>query len=139
MFSIGELSRSTGVKVPTIRYYEEIGLIAPPGRTAGNQRRYDRAARERLGFIRHARDLGLSIEAIQDLVRLDAHPEMDCAEAHLIVGAHLSAIEARIARLERLRVELSRIAALRRSQCIGECRVIGALADHTQCEADHTG
>ena len=54
--SIGELSARTGVKVPTIRYYESRGLIAVPLRSAGNQRRYGRAELERLGFIRHARD-----------------------------------------------------------------------------------
>ena len=50
MFSIGELSRRTGVKVPTIRYYEQMGLVAPEGRTEGNQRRYGRDGLERLGF-----------------------------------------------------------------------------------------
>ena len=66
MFSIGELSRRTGVKVPTIRYYEEMGLIAAAGRTSGNQRRYGRDELEQLGFIRHARDLGLRVERVQD-------------------------------------------------------------------------
>jgi DNA-binding transcriptional MerR regulator len=61
MYSIGELSRRTGVKVPTIRWYEQAGLLDEPGRTAGNQRRYARADLERLAFIRHARDLGLGI------------------------------------------------------------------------------
>lgn len=137
MLSIGDLARRTGVKVPTIRYYEEIGLIAPTERSEGNQRRYTAAALDRLGFIRHARDLGLSIEAIRDLVRLDEHPDMACGEAHLIVADHLTAIEARIARLESLKSELTRIATLKPDACIGECRVIGALADHGQCEGEH--
>jgi Predicted transcriptional regulators len=137
MYSIGDLSRRTGVKVPTIRYYEEIGLIAPAGRTEGNQRRYERDALDRLGFIRHARDLGLSIEAIRDLVRLDAHPEMNCGEAHEIVRGHLAAVEARIARLERLRHELARIADRDAHECIGQCAVIDALADHAQCGGEH--
>jgi len=58
MFSIGELSRLTNVKVPTIRYYEDAGLLHPNGRSAGNQRRYDQKGLERLSFIRHARELG---------------------------------------------------------------------------------
>ena len=58
MLSIGDLGKATGVKVPTIRYYEQIGLLAPPRRSPGNQRLYDEAARKRLAFIRHARDLG---------------------------------------------------------------------------------
>ncbi len=74
MFSIGELSRRTKVKVPTIRYYEEMGLLAEAERTSGNQRRYDKAGLERLSFIRHARDLGFSIEAISSLIELQEHP-----------------------------------------------------------------
>ena len=58
MYSIGELARRTKVKIPTIRYYEDIGLLDAPDRTAGNQRRFDRSGLERLGFIKHARDLG---------------------------------------------------------------------------------
>ena len=66
MFSIGELSRRTNVKVPTIRYYEESGLLDAPERTEGNQRRYDAKGLERLSFIKHARDLGFTIEAISE-------------------------------------------------------------------------
>jgi len=74
MFSIGELSKQTNVKVPTIRYYEEIGILEPATRTEGNQRRYDAAGLERLSFIRHARELGFSIEAITSLIELQEHP-----------------------------------------------------------------
>ncbi|HEX2146766.1 MAG TPA: MerR family transcriptional regulator, partial [Pseudorhizobium sp.] len=58
MYSIGDLSRRTGVKVPTIRYYEQMGLITAAHRSEGNQRRYEKTDLERLAFIRHARDLG---------------------------------------------------------------------------------
>ena len=58
MLTIGDLSKATGVKVPTIRYYEQMGLIYPAERSEGNQRRYSSEERERLAFIRHARDLG---------------------------------------------------------------------------------
>jgi DNA-binding transcriptional MerR regulator len=54
MYSIGDLSRRTHVKVPTIRYYEQMGLLAAPERSEGNQRRYGRPELERLAFIRHA-------------------------------------------------------------------------------------
>ena len=55
---IGRAAEQTGVKVPTIRYYESIGLIPAPPRSEGNQRRYDRTARDRLRFIAHARAMG---------------------------------------------------------------------------------
>jgi len=84
MYSIGDLSRRTGVKIPTIRYYEQMGLIAAPERSEGNQRRYERSELERLAFIRHARDLGLSIDSIRDLLALSQHPERPCGEADRI-------------------------------------------------------
>ena len=78
MLSIGALARRSGVKVPTIRYYEQLGLIDAPVRSDGNQRRYTDAQAQRLGFIRHARDLGLSLDAIRDLLRLCAPALPDC-------------------------------------------------------------
>ena len=74
MFSIGELAKQTGVKIPTIRYYEKMGLIDMPDRSIGNQRRYSRQGLERLAFIRHARDLGFSISDIRELNALSQHP-----------------------------------------------------------------
>jgi hypothetical protein len=64
MFSIGDLSKQTGVKIPTIRYYEKMGLINSSSRSAGNQRRYRQAQLERLSFVRHARELGFTLENI---------------------------------------------------------------------------
>jgi len=66
MLPIGRLSRLAGVKVLMIRYYEQIGLLPEPDRSAGNQRLYGAAKPERLSFIRHARDLGFKLAAIGD-------------------------------------------------------------------------
>ncbi|WP_417767535.1 MerR family transcriptional regulator [Stappia sp.] len=137
MYSIGELSRQCGVKVPTIRYYEQQGLIEEPPRSAGNQRRYSQAARDRLTFIRHARDLGLSLEAIRELLHLSENPQMPCAEAHQIAGSHLAGIRERIARLQKLEGELSRVLASCHGETVGECNVIHTLADHALCETEH--
>ncbi|MBB4305373.1 DNA-binding transcriptional MerR regulator [Rhodobium orientis] len=129
MLSIGALSQRTEVKVPTIRYYEEIGLLPPAERSRGNQRRYGKAALERLAFIRHARDLGLSLDAIRELLTLSQQPEMPCTEAHRIAGAHLEHIRARIAQLKRLEAELTRIVTTCHADQIGDCYVIHALAE----------
>ena len=86
--SIGELSRQTGVKVPTIRYYEGAGLIPAPARTEGKQRRYDAAAVGRLNFIRHARELGFEVEAIRELLAMNAQPDRSCAEVDRITRRH---------------------------------------------------
>jgi len=137
MFSIGDLSRRTGVKVPTIRYYEETGLIDPPERSACNQRRYGRDALERLAFVRHARELGLSIEAIRELVILGQDPDRPCAEIDRIAVEHLKEIRGKIARLKRLEKELARIVASCRHGRVDDCQVIRSLADHSLCETEH--
>lgn len=137
MLSIGEMSRRSGVKVPTIRYYEEMGLIAAPERSSGNQRRYTKRELDRLTFIRHARDLGLSLDAIRELVRLSEHPEMPCAEAHVIATEHLAAIRERIARLKRLEAELTRVEASCAANHVGDCNILHVLSDHGLCETEH--
>ena len=100
-FSIGELARRTQVKVPTIRYYEQIGLLAPPPRTEGQQRRYDKKSIARLVFIRHARELGFNIEAIRALLSLQDNPDQSCSVADRIASARLAEVEERIASLSR--------------------------------------
>ena len=75
MLTIGKLGEAAGVKVPTVRYYEEIGLLPQPERSAGNQRLYGRRTLERLSFIRHARELGFPLGAIRDLLSLADRPD----------------------------------------------------------------
>lgn len=137
MLSIGELSKRTGVKVATIRYYEQMGLISAPDRSEGNQRRYERTDLERLSFIRHARDLGLTIDAIRDLLDLSAHPERPCGEADRIAEQHLASVRAKIEKLRKLEHELERIVTQCGAHTIGDCYVIRALSDHGLCETEH--
>ncbi|RCW80775.1 MerR family transcriptional regulator [Paracoccus lutimaris] len=137
MLSIGKLSKATGVKVPTIRYYEQIGLLPEPGRTSGNQRLYDRPTQERLAFIRHARDLGFPLESIRELLSLSDSPDQSCAAADEIAGRQLAAVNARIARLSALRDELERMLHQCASGTIAGCRVIEVLGNHELCAHDH--
>ncbi|KRW95256.1 helix-turn-helix domain-containing protein [Paracoccus sp. MKU1] len=138
MLSIGKLSRATGVKVPTIRYYEQIGLLPQPERTAGNQRLYTPKVQERLAFIRHARDLGFPLEAIRELLSLSDRPDIPCAAADEIAGRQLAAVNARIARLKALQAELERMIVQCAHGSISDCRVIGVLANHGLClHGDH--
>jgi DNA-binding transcriptional MerR regulator len=135
--SIGQLAARTGVKVPTIRYYEGIGLMPGADRTEGNQRRYGHAALDRLAFIRHARDLGFDIDDIRDLVALSTNPDRACDEANAIARRHLAEVESRIQRLLTLKEELSRIAESCHGGRIGDCKVLESLADHGHCRHDH--
>ncbi|MFB9149997.1 MerR family transcriptional regulator [Roseovarius ramblicola] len=137
-FPIGDLARQTGVKVPTIRYYEERGLLDAPRRSAGNQRRYGQAELERLRFIRHARDLGFSLGAISALIELQEHPDRTCEAATRIAQDQLDATRRKIRRLRALEAELSRIT----ERCTGDgpsrdCYVLASLGDHALCEYDH--
>ncbi|WP_243374948.1 MerR family transcriptional regulator [Microvirga solisilvae] len=134
MLSIGELSRRTGVKVPTIRYYEQIGLMPLAPRTEGKQRRYGVDEASRLNFIRHARELGFEVEAIRELLQLSEKPDQSCAEADAIARRHMAEVERRIDQLTALRAELQHMVEECSHGRVGECRVIQVLADHSQCE-----
>ena len=134
---IGELARSVGCKVQTIRYYEQIGLLPPPARTAGAQRRYGEAHRQKLTFIRHARELGFPLPAIRELLALADQQESDCAQADRIARRQLEAVNRRIAMLASLRTELERMLKHRHGNRIRDCRVIATLADHALCGHEH--
>lgn len=137
MLSIGAMAQQTGVKVATIRYYEQIGLLNPPERSEGNQRRYGDADLKRLHFVRHARELGLSLGSIRELIELGEQPGLPCATAHDIAHRHLKSVRQRIVRLRRLEGELKRISNLCDGNTVGDCDVIHALADHDQCVSEH--
>ena len=137
MLTIGELSRQTGVKIPTIRYYEGVGLIAPPARTEGNQRRYDSAARERLQFIAHARAMGFPMDSLKSMLRIAGHKDAPCADLDALVRAHLTEVDDRIAQLTALRGELSSMLLSHHHGTVGECRVVEVLSDHANCACEH--
>lgn len=137
MLTIGTLAKRTGTKVQTIRYYEQIGLMLEPGRSAGGQRRYADADLDRLAFIRHARELGFPLDAIRELLDLADNPERPCAEADGIARRQLVHVEQRMQRLEALRAELSRMIEECSGGRVAECRVIEVLRDHTECLTDH--
>ena len=130
-FSIGETARETGIKIPTIRYYEEIGLLPPVARSDGNRRFYTPSDVSRLVFIRHARELGFDIEAIRSLLLLQDDPDRSCQSVHAIATARLADVGRRIDSLLLLRAELEKMVHDCASGRVGECRVIETLADPT--------
>ena len=106
MLTISTLGAQAGVKVPTIRYYEQIGILPQAERTSGNQRLYSRKAMDRLAFIRHARDFGFSLEAIRNLLTFSDRLDQPCAAADAIARAQLFEVKSRLARLTALKAEL---------------------------------
>ncbi|MGV1955526.1 MerR family transcriptional regulator [Agrobacterium sp. 22-214-1] len=128
MLTIGELAKATGTNVSTIRYWEQTGLLAPSGRSEGNQRRYTKDEQDRLAFIRHARDLGLSVDAIRDLIDLSERPDMPSMEADRIAAEQLAEIREKIQRLKMLETELVQISTRKVPSDGNKSRVIQALA-----------
>lgn len=100
---IGQLSVATGVKIPTIRYYEQIGLLPEGERDKGNRRRYDDEAAKRLLFIRSLRGQGFGVEAIRDLLHVMALPASQSAEAARIARSQLVAVQQKLTGLEQMR------------------------------------
>jgi DNA-binding transcriptional MerR regulator len=99
---IGALAERAGTNAPTIRYYEEIGLLRPADRQAGGQRAYGAEDVERLRFIRRCRDFGFSIEQVRSLVGLVQDRERSCMEARDLAQEHLAAVRARLNELKAL-------------------------------------
>ena len=138
MFSIGELAKQTKVKIPTIRYYESIGLFAPAERTEGNQRRYTAEGLECLGFIKHARELGFSVDSISSLIELQKYPDRSCYAATALAETQLRTVRSKIKQLRSLEQELARISTGCSGDGVSEnCYVLSSLANHDLCNKDH--
>lgn len=124
---IGDLSRAAGVNIETIRYYERIGVLPRPIRQVNGRRTYAEEDARRLGFIRHARDLGFDLADVRTLLALQEQPEASCEDASRIAQAQLEAVESRMRKLRSLRAELSRMVTECQKGVVAECRVIEAL------------
>lgn len=126
--SIGDLGKATNTKVETVRYYERIGLLPKPPRTSGNYRDYGKAELGRLSFIRRARDLGFSLDQIRELLTLSDDRDQSCAAVDAIATSHLADIDRKLADLNALRSELSRLLGSCQRGTIGDCLIIDTLA-----------
>jgi DNA-binding transcriptional MerR regulator len=126
---IGDLAKQTGVKVVTIRYYEQAGLLPACNRTSGNYRVYSQEHLQRLNFVRRCRELGFSLVQIRDLLLLSAAQSPTCAEICNLAADHLKEVESKIADLKRLASELRRIgSSCNGKQSSAECRLIASIA-----------
>ncbi len=124
---IGELARATTTKVETIRFYEKIGLLGEPGRTAGNYRDYGAGHLARLSFIRRARDLGFTLDQVRELLALSDDRDQSCSAVDSVARAHLAQIDQKIADLRALRRELDELIGQCSQGAISDCRIIEAL------------
>jgi DNA-binding transcriptional MerR regulator len=129
---IGELARTTSTKVGTIRFYEKVGLLAEPQRTAGNYRDYGAVHLARLSFIRRARDLGFTLDHVRELLALSDDQDHSCGAIDSVARAHLAQVDQKIADLRALRRELDGLISQCRHGAISECRIIEALGPRGQ-------
>lgn len=139
---IGELGRATGVDGETIRYYEKLGLLPKPARSANGYRAYGPAHVERLAFIRHCRALDIPLADVRRLLEFVAHPERDCGDIDRLIGAQLDKVRARLLSMQALERQLEAL----RARCgephlAGECGILHELvaAAHGEACACHAG
>jgi MerR family mercuric resistance operon transcriptional regulator len=125
--TIGTLSRHTGCKIETIRYYERVGVLPAPARSEGGHRLYTTDHLRRLTFVRRARDLGFSLEAVRELLRLADGRGRSCAEVAAVARGHLDDIRAKIANLRRLEAVLDDLLAHCQGATAPDCPIIEAL------------
>lgn len=123
--TIGALARAAGVGVETVRYYQRRGLINEPERPYGGIRRYSEPDLRRLRFIRHARDLGFSLDEAGELLQLD--DGVECQQAQRIAGEKLVRIGQRIEHLERIQATLESLLEQCRDRKTARCPMIATL------------
>jgi Cu(I)-responsive transcriptional regulator len=127
--TIGALGQATGVGAETIRYYERIELLPRPARTAGGYRVYRPEHVRRLNFIRRGRELGLSIEAVRELLSLASDRLRPCGRVDRLVRDHIHDLDHKIEGLQRLRGALQKLADSCRGGRVSECRILEALQE----------
>jgi MerR family mercuric resistance operon transcriptional regulator len=125
IFSIGELSKCSGVNAETIRYYERIKMLPAPPRTAAGRRVYSAAHLRALAFIRRSRELQFPLDAIRELLRLGAPGSATCREVQNIAVIHLEDIRSKINTLARLESLLAQ--AIERCSAAMPCPVLEIL------------
>jgi DNA-binding transcriptional MerR regulator len=127
---IGELAEQAGISTKAIRYYEQVGILTPPARTASGYRAYDDTALGRLGFVRAAQAVGLTLGEIRQIIAFRDDGQAPCAHVTDLLRRHAAELDARIRELRQLRGELrqlaERAATLDPEQCPPErvCHII---------------
>lgn len=133
---IGMLAKQTGTSTPTIRFYEEIGLLPQACRQEGGQRRYSQKDVLRLQLIRRCRDFGFPVEQVRQLMEIYDNPDSACNDAAQIAKHHLKAIKEKIDDLIVLRSQISELVLRCETSCAGgsgpSCTVFDAAAQLTK-------
>ncbi len=130
ILTTGQLARASGVGVQTVRYYERIGLLRSPPRTAGGYRQYDSSDVQRLRFVRSAQELGFTLAEIQDLLALRVEPGKSCAAVADTADRAMARVDDKVRELKAMRRALSRLRiACDEQSPTGDCPILEALED----------
>ncbi|HBO71516.1 MAG TPA: MerR family transcriptional regulator [Acinetobacter sp.] len=134
-FTIGQLAKKSGVSVDTIRYYEKIGLLEKAKRTEGNYRYYSEQMLSELLFLKHCRELGITLQDIQKLKDLAENPSQTCIEVDQLVDQYLKDVAQKIKNLQHLQQDLTHL----KQQCsqhrtIEQCGILKELHQPHECE-----
>jgi MerR family mercuric resistance operon transcriptional regulator len=125
--TMGTFAERAGCDRETVRYYERIGLLACPERSAAGYRLYDASQLRRLGFVLRCRQLGFPIADIRELLELVDGHTFSCAEVRAITLRQRNAVRQRLADLRRLERVLDGMAAECNAGAAPECPIIDAL------------
>src|SRR6516225_5956868 len=126
--TIGQVARSAGVGVETVRFYERQGLLEEPARRESGYRQYPEDVVARLRFIKRAKELGFSLKEIKELLALRVDPTTTCREVKERAEAKITDIEGKIASLLRMKKALVKLTATCRGKGpTSECPILDAL------------
>ena len=106
--NISEAAKLSGLSAKQIRDYEKLGLLKPAARSLSGYRHYEEKDIERLHFIRHSRDVGFSLQQIEQLIQLQDNPRRNSREVKALTAQHIETLKRQIERLEKMLVELQR-------------------------------
>jgi MerR family transcriptional regulator, mercuric resistance operon regulatory protein len=126
-WTIGELSRLTGVNIETIRYYEKIEVLPAPPRTESGRRVYGPIELRRLAFVRRSRELGFTIDEIRSLLVLGAPGNASCREVRKVATIHLEGIRTKIQDLAKLERLLAKTIAQCSGRSVPNCPILDIL------------
>jgi MerR family transcriptional regulator, mercuric resistance operon regulatory protein len=125
--SIGVLARESGVKIETIRYYEKIGVMPKPPRSAGGYRLYTVEHLKRLAFVRRGRELGFGLDELRELLRLVDRHSYTCVQVRALMLRHAAEVRRKIADLRRLERVMGEISSRCSGEDVPDCPIVDAL------------
>lgn len=125
--NIGQAAATTGVTAKMIRHYESIGLLPAAGRTESGYRQYGERDLHVLRFIRHARDLGFSLEQIRELLGLWQNRLRSSRQVKALAEAHIAEIDQKLAELQGIRATLAHLVHCCHGDDRPDCPIIDTL------------